>query len=60
MSVSISERRRQIGRHSHRGYDNIKIDNNEIVCEDVDWIHAAHDRGHWVDVVSTVMNLRVR
>jgi hypothetical protein len=32
-----------MGRHRHRWKHNIKINLRETVCEDVDWIHLAHD-----------------
>jgi hypothetical protein len=30
-----------------------------IRWDDVDWILLAEDRGHWLALVNTVMNLRV-
>jgi len=35
------------------------MDLRETGWEDMDWIHLAHDRGHWQALVNTVMNLQV-
>jgi hypothetical protein len=35
--VRKPERRRPLGRPRRRWKDNIKMDNNETGCEDVDW-----------------------
>lgn len=37
----------------------IKIDLGEMVLEDMDWVHLAHDRGLYLDIVNTIMKLRV-
>jgi hypothetical protein len=50
---------RLLGRHSRRWEDNIRMDVRERGWEVVNWIHLAHDRDKWRDVVKTVMNLRV-
>jgi hypothetical protein len=39
--------------------DNIKINLKETVCEGVDSVRLAQERGHWRVLVNTVMNLRV-
>jgi len=38
---------------------NVRIDLEEIVLEDVEWIDLAWDRGSWVAFVKAVMNLRI-
>jgi len=38
---------------------NIRVDVKETGSEGVDWIHLAHDRDQWRDLVNTVMNIRV-
>jgi hypothetical protein len=38
---------------------NIKIDFREIGLCSVDWIDLTQDRGQWMALVNTVMNLRV-
>jgi hypothetical protein len=35
--------------------DSIKIDLNELVCEDVDWIQVAMDRVNYRSIVNIVM-----
>ena len=37
----------------------IKMDLQEVRCEDMDWIDLARDGDSWWAVVSAVMNLRV-
>jgi hypothetical protein len=34
-----------------REEDNFQIDNEDIECEDVDWIKPTQDRFEWRDVV---------
>jgi hypothetical protein len=41
--VGKPERKRPIGRPSHRWEDNIRIDRTEIGWEYVDWMHLAQD-----------------
>jgi len=48
-----------LGRHRHRWQVNIKMDLNEIVCEDVEWINVSQNIVQWRDFVNTVMNLQV-
>jgi hypothetical protein len=38
---------------------NIKIDLGKRGWGDMDWIHLAQDRGQWMALVNTVMNLGV-
>jgi hypothetical protein len=39
--------------------DNIKIDLREIGWGGLDWIDLAQDRDKWMDLVNTVINVRV-
>jgi hypothetical protein len=39
--VEESEGKRPVGRYKCRWEDNIKMDLNEIGCEDVNWIHVS-------------------
>jgi len=57
--VGKPEGRRPLGRPRHRWEDNIKIDLQEVGCEDMDWIQLAQDRDRWQALVNVVMNLRV-
>jgi len=50
---------RSLGRPRRRWEYNIKMDLQEVGCEDVDWIDVASDRDRWRALVSAVMNLRV-
>jgi hypothetical protein len=54
-----TERKRPLGRLRRRGEDNIKIDLQEVGCEDRDWIELAQDKNRWRALVTAVMNLRV-
>jgi hypothetical protein len=38
------EEKRPLGRHMHRWEDNIKMDLQEVGCQDMDWIELAQDR----------------
>jgi hypothetical protein len=53
------EGKRPLERPRHRWEDNTEIVFREIELEDVDLIHLAQDRGLWLPLVNTVMNLRV-
>jgi hypothetical protein len=53
------ERKRSNVLPSRRWEDNIRIVFREVGWEGVDWMHLAQDRGWWVAVVNTVMNLWV-
>jgi len=33
------------------------MDRREVGCEDVNWVHLAHDRDQWRVVVNMVMDL---
>jgi hypothetical protein len=57
--VEKSERRRPLGKHSHRWEDNIIINFRKIVWEIVDWIHLIQDRDKWRAPVNIILNLRV-
>jgi hypothetical protein len=57
--VGKPERRRPRGRIRRIWEDDIRKDLREVGWEVVNWIHLAHDRDQWRDVVNTVMNLRV-
>jgi hypothetical protein len=39
--------------------DNIKMDFQEVGCEDMDWIKLSQDRDRWRALVNTVLNLHV-
>ena len=43
--VGKSEGKRPLGRPRHRWEDNIKMDLQEVVCGDMDWIELAQDKG---------------
>jgi hypothetical protein len=57
--VEKPEDERPLGRTRRIWEDSIKVDINETRCENVDWIHLAHDRDQYRDLVNTVMNLRI-
>jgi hypothetical protein len=57
--VGKYEGKRTRGRPSRRWDDNIRTRLTEIGWKDVDWIHLAQDKDQWLDLVNTVMNLRV-
>jgi hypothetical protein len=39
--------------------DNIWMDLRKIGWGDMEWIHLAQDKGQWMALVKTIMNLRV-
>ena len=47
-----------LGRPRRRWEDNIKMDRQEVGCEDVDWIDLAQDRDRWRALVDELKNLR--
>ena len=53
------ERKRPLGRPSHRWEDHINMDLQEIGCGSMDWVELAQDRDSWGALVSAVMNLGV-
>ena len=57
--VGRPEERRPLGRHRHRGEDNIKMDLQEVGWDCVAWIDMAQDRDWWRALVNAVMNLQV-
>jgi len=57
--VGKPEGKRPVGRPRHRWEDNIKMDLQEVGCEDMVWIELAQDRDRWQALVKAVMNLRV-
>ena len=57
--VRRPEGKRPLGRPRHRWEDNIKMDLQEAVCGDMDWIELAQKRDGWCALVNVVMNLRV-
>jgi hypothetical protein len=57
--VGKPEGKRQLGRHRHRREDNIKMDLQQVLCEEMDWIELVQDRERWRALVNAVMNLGV-
>jgi hypothetical protein len=57
--VGKPEGKRQLGRTRRRWEDNIKIDLQEVGCEDMEWIDLAQDKDRWRALVNAVMNVRV-
>ena len=57
--VRKPEGKRPLGRHRRRWEDNIKVDLQEVGCEDMDWMDLAQDKDRWQALVNAVMNLRV-
>jgi len=51
--------KRPLGRPRRRWVVNIRMDLQEVVCGNVDWIGLAQDRDRWRTLMSAVMNLRV-
>jgi hypothetical protein len=45
--IAKPEGNRTLGNPGGRREDNIKMDHTKLGCEDVDWIHPAHDRKQW-------------
>ena len=57
--VGKPERKRPLGRPWCRWDGNIKMDLQAVLCEDMDWIELAQDRGRWRAFVNVVMKHRV-
>ena len=53
------ERMRPLGRPRLKWEGNIKMDLQEVGCEDIDWVGVAQDRDRWQAFVNAAMNLRV-
>jgi hypothetical protein len=53
------EGKKPLGRPRRRWEDNIKINLQEVVCGDMNWIGLAQERDRWRALVNAVMNLRV-
>jgi hypothetical protein len=57
--VGKPEGKRPLGRPRRRWVDNIRMDLEEMVWSNVDWIGLAQDRNRWRALVNSVLNLRV-
>ena len=57
--VGRSEGKTPLGRARRRWENNIKMDIQEVGCEDMDWIELVQDRERWRALVNAVMNFRV-
>jgi hypothetical protein len=57
--VGKPEGKRPLGRPRRVWEDNIKMDLQEVGCEDMDLIDVAQDRDRWQALVNGVMNIRV-
>jgi hypothetical protein len=55
--VGKPEGRRRLGRPRRRWLDSIRMDLVEVGWSDVDWIGLAQDRGRWIALVNSVLNL---
>jgi hypothetical protein len=53
------EGKRPLGRSSRRWVDNIKRILREIGWDEVEWIDIAQDRDQWMNLVNTILNLRI-
>jgi hypothetical protein len=56
--VGKHEGKRPLGRPRRRWEDNIKMDLQEVGCEDMDGIELAQDRDRWWVFLNAIMNLR--
>jgi S-ribosylhomocysteine lyase LuxS involved in autoinducer biosynthesis len=56
--VGKPERKRLLGIPRCRGEDNIKMDLQEVGCQDMDWIDLSQYRDKWRALVNAVMYLR--
>jgi hypothetical protein len=57
--VGKPEGKRLLGRPRRRWVDNMRIDLEEVVWDDMDWIDLAQDRNRCRVLVNSVLNLRV-
>jgi len=57
--VGKPEGKRPLGRPRRKWEDNIKMDLQEVVCGDMDWIELAQDRDRLRALVTAVMNIPV-
>ena len=53
------EGKRPLGRPRHRQENSIKMDLQEVGCEDMDWVELVQDQNRWQALVMEVMNLQV-
>jgi len=58
--VGKPEGKRPLGRPRRTWEDNIKMDLQEVGGGCGDWMELVQDRDRWRELVSTVMNLRVK
>jgi len=56
--VGKHEGKGPLGRPRRRWEDNIKMDLQEVGCEDMDGIELAQDRDRWWVFLNAIMNLR--
>jgi hypothetical protein len=57
--VAKAERKRPLGRPTHRWEDSIKTNLKEVLWKSVDCILLAQDSDQWRALVTTTMNLQV-
>jgi hypothetical protein len=57
--VGKPEGKRPLERPRRRWYDNIKMELQEVGCEDMDWIEVVQDTDKWRALVIAVINLQV-
>ena len=57
--VGKPEGKRPLGRPRHRQENSIKMDLQEVGCEDMEWIELVQDQNRWQALVMEVMNLQV-
>ena len=57
--VGKPEGKRPLGRPRRRWEYNIKMNLQEVGCEDMDWIELAQDRDRWRGLVTAIKNHRV-
>ena len=50
--------KRPLGRPRRRWEYNIKMELQEVVCADIDWIELVQDRDRWRALVNGVMKVR--